>query len=368
MVRVLVPVHYNDVHAKAVRRALAHKGHEAVLLYGGDVPTRLHTSIELDEESGLSWKLSGSAPELTDKQFDVVWYRRPTAPMFPESMSPGERDVASREWEALTRGFWGLVAPQAFWVNPLEGRARAFSKPIQLSAAIDVGLRIPPTLFSNAPEDIKKFIARYPGEAIYKGFRPAVWEMEGGLSRLLTTSVEIEDLPDDSALMLCPGIFQKRMEKDYEVRATFMGDYCVAAKLLSQEHEDTKLDWRTVPDRVRNIPYELPKEIALRCRLLMNKLGIVFGCFDFIVTPNGDYVFLEVNEMGQFLWLEETTPEILMLESFCSFLQNCGLSESWHPSGEVIHLADFLLDASEDAEEERLHVRTPPMNRFRADL
>lgn len=32
----------------------------------------------------------------------------------------------------------------------------------------------------------------------------------------------------------------------------------------------------------------------------MRKLGIIFGCFDFIVTPDEEYVFLEVNPMGQF--------------------------------------------------------------------
>ena len=114
MVSVLVPVHFNDTHAKVVRRALAYKGHEAVLLYGGDYPTNLHTSIKIEEESGLNWKISSSALQLANKQFDVVWYRRPTAPVFPESMPPGEREVAFREWEGLSRGFWDLVAPQAF--------------------------------------------------------------------------------------------------------------------------------------------------------------------------------------------------------------------------------------------------------------
>ena len=47
---------------------------------------------------------------------------------------------------------------------------------------------------------------------------------------------------------------------------------------------------------------------------------IVFGCFDLIVTPNGDVIFLEVNPMGQFLWIEYLCPEIQLLELFCEFL------------------------------------------------
>lgn len=53
---------------------------------------------------------------------------------------------------------------------------------------------------------------------------------------------------------------------------------------------------------------------------MMNELGIVFGCFDFIVTDDNQYVFLEVNEMGQFLWIEELLPELKMLDSFCNLL------------------------------------------------
>jgi glutathione synthase/RimK-type ligase-like ATP-grasp enzyme len=32
-----------------------------------------------------------------------------------------------------------------------------------------------------------------------------------------------------------------------------------------------------------------------------------FGCFDFIVTPEGEYVFLECNPNGQWLWIEMET-------------------------------------------------------------
>ena len=36
----------------------------------------------------------------------------------------------------------------------------------------------------------------------------------------------------------------------------------------------------------------------------MRKMGLVFCALDFIVTQDDEYVFLEVNEQGQFLWIE----------------------------------------------------------------
>ena len=51
----------------------------------------------------------------------------------------------------------------------------------------------------------------------------------------------------------------------------------------------------------------------------MRALGLVFGAFDFIVTPTGEYVFLEVNEMGQFLSFDRDA-DLPVLQAFCDLL------------------------------------------------
>jgi len=40
-------------------------------------------------------------------------------------------------------------------------------------------------------------------------------------------------------------------------------------------------------------------------RVLMTGLGLVFGALDFIVTPEGEQVFLEVNPSGEWGMLEK---------------------------------------------------------------
>ena len=37
----------------------------------------------------------------------------------------------------------------------------------------------------------------------------------------------------------------------------------------------------------------------------MNRLGLAFGAIDLVLTPEGQYVFLEINPSGQWLWLED---------------------------------------------------------------
>ena len=38
---------------------------------------------------------------------------------------------------------------------------------------------------------------------------------------------------------------------------------------------------------------------------MLSYYKLKFGAFDFIVTPNNEWVFLELNPNGQWLWLEK---------------------------------------------------------------
>lgn len=53
--------------------------------------------------------------------------------------------------------------------------------------------------------------------------------------------------------------------------------------------------------------YQLPDQIAEGCRKYLRGMHLNFGCFDFILTPQREYVFLECNPNGQWLWIEEFT-------------------------------------------------------------
>jgi len=150
--RILIPTIHRDIHAVAVSLALRAKGHEATLLYGADFPVSQHNSIHLTPD-GVRWRCVGPEIDFDDTVFDTVWYRRPTMPILPESLRRSDKRVAERSCEYFFRSFWQLLAPDAFWVNSLASRARAILKPIQLLEAVRVGLKIPPTLFSNDPRE-----------------------------------------------------------------------------------------------------------------------------------------------------------------------------------------------------------------------
>ena len=64
-----------------------------------------------------------------------------------------------------------------------------------------------------------------------------------------------------------------------------------------------QLDWRL--DRDPEIrPHRLPDEIERRLIMLRRTLGLRYGAADLILSTSGEYVFLEINPGGQFLFAE----------------------------------------------------------------
>jgi glutathione synthase/RimK-type ligase-like ATP-grasp enzyme len=362
MVRVLIPTHLQDLHSLGIASALRLKGHDAVLWYGADFPTRQVSSLDISLEKSFSWEVKGPALNLADDRFDVVWYRRVTPAVLPDDMHPGDRTIAERECRSLTRALWQMLAPDAFWVNPLSSRELALSKPVQLLEAARLGLKIPPTLCSNDPEKIRSFLKIHNNGAIYKPFWPAQWEKgDEGIAVLFTSTVTTEDLPADDVLRLSPGIFQPKIEKEYELRVTYIGRHQFTAKLLSQDSAVSQLDWRAAFSNIRVEEAILPDEIDFACRTMMERFGIVFCCFDFIVTPQGDYVFLEINEMGQFLWIEEINPEFMLFDAFVEFLIHATPDFPWRPTPTGLRWLDFRDNSAHQHVQEDfpLHVLQP---------
>jgi glutathione synthase/RimK-type ligase-like ATP-grasp enzyme len=343
MTRILVPTYPTDIHATVVADALATLGHEAVLWQGADFPARQQASVTIASGEDALWEISGPALEIgSSSPFDVVWYRRPVLdPVLPEGMHPGDLHIARRECRAFIRGLWQLIAPNALWINPPGSHDRA-SKLAQLREASAVGLAVPTTLCSNDPNRIREFICRFRKEVIYKAFAPAQWVRDNGVALAATSEVDIDDLPDDDILRLTPGIFQRRIEKSHELRLTYMGAHLVAASLLSQEVPSGRLDWRMAFDALKVAPASVPAHVDRRCRALLERLGLIFGCIDLIVTPEGEYIFLEINEMGQFLWVEELNPEILMLDPFCEFLIQARSDFLWPRSRRPLRFDELL--------------------------
>jgi hypothetical protein len=305
----------------------------------------------------------------TTGDWSTVWFRRSGLPMRPPGMPDADWIVATRECDYHIRNLRRLLAPEAYWVNDIAAREVVLLKMPQLVAAAACGFAIPETLYSNDPDEIRRFWAAHREVGvIFKLHLQTHWHAQttGERHALFTTELREENLQDDGPLSGCPAIYQRKIEKLYELRVTCMDERCVAIRLDSQSRATTRLDWRSdMVTPLKPALVELPSHIEERCIALMRRLGLAFGCIDLIVTPGGEHVFLEVNEMGQFLWVVQDEPQSQLLRCFATLLIKRRLDRSTPLIGdERLSYAGFLAsDAWERgcAEDDARHaVYSPP--------
>lgn len=243
-----------------------------------------------------------------DREVDLdrlagVWYRRPTAFDFGEQMGEAERQFALSE---ALQGIGGILrSTDCLWINRPDVDAVAELKPYHLGLAKQLGMRVPRTLLTNDPGEVAALLERADRPIVYKALTGGVIHYPGAFPNgLLTTVVgdEIRDHLERVSHTMC--VFQEYIDKAYEVRLTVVGNTYFPVTIRSQDVAATKVDWRGE----NQLPYgdyrPLPDEIVKATQALLAELGVVYAALDFIVTPSGEFVFLEVNPGGQFMWMQ----------------------------------------------------------------
>jgi glutathione synthase/RimK-type ligase-like ATP-grasp enzyme len=358
--KILVLTELGDVHAYAVAEAIRLKGGEVTLWHTADFPISSAESV-LFESNKWCARVKSPGLVLDGFQFGAVWHRRPSVGLNQEELHPADREFALRECRFFRRSLFSFIAPGALWVNPPEAASRSSLKLVQHQMAYEIGLFTPDTAYTNDPEIIRAFLARHDGRAVYKPFHGVTWR-DGVRSWSSYTSLLTEDLlVADHLLRAAPGIYQEVLPKAYELRVTVMGERVFGARILSQETQAGRLDWRRAYHELRIEPCLLEPELTQKCRELLNRLGLVFGCLDFVVTPEGRTVFLEVNEGGQFLFVERYAG-IPLLDAFAEFLMQGRSDFSWSESTVTVRYSE-LYDEIRRIEEEQAMIHQPSPDR-----
>jgi ATP-GRASP peptide maturase of grasp-with-spasm system len=110
---------------------------------------------------------------------------------------------------------------------------------------------------------------------------------------------DITSLPNE----FIPTLFIEYIEKQYELRVFYLDGDCFCLATFSQGDPKTEIDFRKYNKEKpnRNASYCLPDFIKNALKILMTNLMLKTGSIDIIVTPKNEFVFLEINPVGQFL-------------------------------------------------------------------
>jgi len=316
---VLIFADPSDYNASAVQWMLTKSGVSSLCARSISElsPSGLSVLFDRDRNFHAHW-------ESMNSRFVSTWYRRAQDPKPSLPYDSRDEKFVASEWKDMHRGlfFAGHSFMKSFWVNLPLSAIKAENKLFQLRLAKEIGLNVPETLVSNNANEIRRFVSKH-SPVIVKTFDSHTWSTEknqaifGTSVSILTDTIEFSD----EALMICPAIYQRLVEKVCDIRVTIIGNKLFPAKLVSSKG-GALLDWRpsTFTSDLVYQATELPAALEQKLLLLQERLGLVFGCVDLAVDREGNYSFFEVNQGGQFLFVEELLPGLPLLRAFCAML------------------------------------------------
>lgn len=344
--KILIITTVGDTHSYMVAKALEKKGVKPVLWHTTDYPAQGNETIKFTSSGIRIITVSDTEIEMENPFFTTIWRRRPYFTINEKILHPSDQEYAQYQCQNFRNSLYSLLSPNAFWINPRENAIRSNLKIIQNKFAIETGFKTPYSLYSNDPKQIRKFIKENNGVVVFKPLQAIIWGNPEFIWTNLTKLIREKDLVDDNILRSTPAIYQELIQKSYELRITMMGKHAFGAKIFSQQTDKGKLDWRQSYDELKIEYWEVPNKLSDLCYKLLQKLGLVFGCFDFIVTPENECIFLEVNQMGQFLFLERYM-EFPLLDAFTEFLIQGRINFKWKIKKNSIMCRDIETEVTE---------------------
>lgn len=268
-----------------------------------------------------SWH-NGYAAPTADAGFNAcleqpfaLWLRRPG--YYMHALPTTQKGLFARqEWRvALDWLIAQLSGAAVTTVNAWDSLRLARNKPAQLQAASDLGFHIPNTLISNSRAEISSFVATH--SSICKSFSP-YWEGAGIEQRVFyTRRLTRDDVEALDPVLGVPLIVQEKIEKAYEIRAAFIDGQPYCLKIPASYEDTGSVDWREQHFASLNCEaIELPFETAERCRALLNRFSLTTASIDLIADADERLWFLELNEQGNFLFVDRAHGKSSVLTAF----------------------------------------------------
>ena len=263
-------------------------------------------------KDGVSVRLKLDGKEIDPSDIKVVWFRRwayaasLTVPrIFAEQSYRNDSNVffASnhlfKELQGVTKFLLATLSSSKWLGDPKNA---APNKLQVLKLARDAGLDVPDTLVTADTDELQRFIEKH-GAVITKPITDMLLcsfdDREFGT---YTSVIDDEFVAQHPRHADFPSLYQEKLDKKYEIRTFYLNGDCYSMAMFTQQKVATRSDFRVYcyEDPNREVPYQLPASVEAAIQKLMEELHLDTGSIDIVRTPDGRYVFLEVNPVGQF--------------------------------------------------------------------
>ncbi|HEY1939105.1 MAG TPA: hypothetical protein VGJ33_14325 [Candidatus Angelobacter sp.] len=314
--KILITAPENENHTAPLKWALEQAGYSVACWAGlGWTETR-QASISLLADTQL--KLGHHLVE----PGDVIWIRRPLEPKPNPQTSPEDAKFAANEYRCFYHSLMYLLETLPVRViNKYTASRFINNKSVQLLLARACGMNVPRTLMANSPQAVREYFRNNSQRMICKAFSTHIWEKEQGGPVAVTETFELraDMLPTDEVLTYAPAIYQELVVKKFDVRMVLLG---AAVYSYSLHNPRGSLDWRqdATQGLLKAEFIVTPPEVEKSVLAFAAESGIACGSFDFAIDHQDRWWFLEVNEGGQFLWLDACNAGLHVQEKFLAFM------------------------------------------------
>lgn len=292
-------------HTESVIDEIKALGGKFFLLNVDEIPCG-GVSIHFGDDKGhFGFWLDSGAQRVHSAQIKSVWFRRPNR-FDLEISNQTQKFFAERELSSCLEGLY-FCLENVFWMNNPKSLYVARKKLYQLMVAKRLGFEVPKTIVTTVPREVSKFFETCSREIVYKTIGGCCIEKSNEAFSIYTSTVSESELEGFSNFSRIPSLFQEKLQ-GRELRVTVIGTMINAVEIEFSRKEQ-EVDWRR-PEILRTTSVKrvaIPDKVLLMIRKMMSCLNLEFGAFDFILTPEGKYYFLEINPNGQWYWIEKET-------------------------------------------------------------
>ncbi len=191
--------------------------------------------------------------------------------------------------------------PGIDWLTPIDPLLICESKLLQIRIADRLGIATPRTVVTNKVDTAVRELGH---NVVIKPLGPGHFTTSDGTPAVVyATAVDLLS-PDFQDLGPTPFLLQERITASTHLRVVTVRGQCWVAEL---DADSVPLDWRAEEAAHSSFraTYGTHDTVAKAAARLADDLGLGYSSQDWILTPSGDEVLLDVNPAGQWLFLPE---------------------------------------------------------------
>lgn len=256
-------------------------------------------SFEINPNGSYLCHISNEIFELDSVK--TIFFRRIPS-KFENSDNDNDSPYLNNERKHFLEGVF-LSLNQAKWINPMFSTQIAERKIFQLRLAKQFGLIIPKTIITNNSKKADEFL-KSNKSSIIKPVSNGLQVLKDKTYSIYTSVIESTFFEnyEREIIFETPVLLQEKIQNKYDIRVTIIGDniFSVAINKLNKN----EVDWRKPEVEKKYSLIQLPKNIEKKLFQYHKHLNLVYSAIDLIQTEDNQFIFLEINPVGEWVWLE----------------------------------------------------------------